>query len=1168
MTPSVSLSDKYELIEGSAYLTGTQALVRLPQMQRLRDQAQGLNTAGFISGYRGSPLGALDSELWRAAKQLARHGIKFVPGINEELAVTAIWGSQQVSLFPGARHDGVVGMWYGKGPGVDRSADALRHANAAGTSPFGGVVAVAGDDHACKSSTLPHQSEQIFQAVGIPILAPAGVQEFLDYGLHGWAMSRYSGCWIALKVATDTVESSATVDIGLQRVQIKRPANFILPADGLSIRCPDQFLAQEERLLKHKLLAAQAYAKENALDRMVMDSPAARLGILTAGKSYLDVRQALASLGIDEPTAAAIGLRVFKVGMVWPLEPLGILRFAEGLDEILVIEEKRSVLEAQLKEQLYTLSDSKRPRVLGKFGDAGEVAAGPGEWLLPPIVDLSHTTIATVIAQRIAPFYRSERIIALLTEAENRESAKLPAQDLLQRVPYFCSGCPHNRSTKVPEGSRATGGIGCHGMAANIYPANKLFCQMGGEGAAWIGQQPFTETKHVFANLGDGTYFHSGILAIRAAIAAKVPITYKILFNDAVAMTGGQPVDGLLTVPMLSRQLAAEGVQKIVVVSDDPGKFAGEKDLAPGVPVRHRDELDVIQRELRQYPLVSALIYDQTCAAEKRRRRKRGTLPDPARRVVINQAVCEGCGDCSNKSNCLSVVPVETEFGSKRAIDQSSCNKDFSCISGFCPSFVTIEGGQLRRKKPCEPPVDLPEPRLPALDEPYSILITGIGGTGVVTIGALLGMAAHIDGKGVTVLDMTGLAQKGGAVSSHVRIGWDSSQLHAPRIGIGEVNAVIGCDIVVTASEESLSRVRLDKTRAVINSNASVTGEFVRNFADQAASGDLNKHVDLGFPIAKLEQRIDAAIGAGNADYLDASRLATTLMGDAIATNLFMLGYSYQKGMVPIAAESILQAIELNGTAVASNKSSFLWGRNAAHDLDTVKRAAAAMAMDIGQESASQGLDQIVSRRSAYLSAYQNDAYAERYAALIDRVRRIEAALVDGTQLTEAVARNYFKLLAYKDEYEVARLHTDPDFLNRIDASFEGGYRVTFHFAPPLLARTDPVTGEVAKRSFGPWMLYALKALAKLKFLRNTPFDIFAYQADRRMERQLVADYEHLMGRILDDLDQQRLSTAIEIASLPELIRGYGHVKRKHLVHAKQREAELLATWQENRPVS
>ncbi|MDR8385416.1 MULTISPECIES: indolepyruvate ferredoxin oxidoreductase family protein [unclassified Pseudomonas] len=1164
MSAPPSLDDKYVQHSGNVLLSGIQALVRLPLMQRQRDLANGLNTAGFISGYRGSPLGGFDQALWKARDYLKAHHTVFHPGMNEDLAATSIWGTQQVNLFEGATYDGVFGMWYGKGPGVDRCGDVFRHANAAGTSPFGGVLAIAGDDHGARSSSLPHQTEHIFKAVMMPVLAPSGVQEYLDYGMHGWAMSRYSGCWVALKAVADTVESAAIVDIDIHRVQPIIP-DIPLPEGGLNIRWPDPPLAQEQRLLEHKLYAALAYARANRLDRIVMDSPKARIGIITSGKSYLDVCQALKILGIDEALAQQIGLRVYKVGMVWPLEAEGVRQFAEGLEEIVVVEEKRHMIEYQLKEELYNWREDVRPRIVGKFDDKGEWSLPHTDWLLPAINDLTPAMIARALAKRMLRVHQSGPLQVRLAVLDAQLASKGQFSNLMDRVPHYCSGCPHNTSTKVPQGSRALAGIGCHYMAAWIYPQTQTFSQMGGEGVAWIGQAPFTTTQHVFANLGDGTYFHSGILAIRAAVAANVQITYKILYNDAVAMTGGQPVDGSLSVAQISRQLAAEGVQRVVVVSDDVEKYQHIHDLADGVPVLRRDKMDEVQEQLRQFQGVSAIIYDQTCAAEKRRRRKRGKFPDPARRVVINEAVCEGCGDCSSKSNCMSVVTVETEYGHKREIDQSSCNKDFTCLNGFCPSFVTVEGGALRKPKALAATADdvweLPTPATVTLDEPYSILVTGVGGTGVVTIGALLGMAAFIEGKGTLNLDMAGMAQKGGAVWSHIRIAAHQDQLFAPRIAEGEAALLLGCDLVVSANTETLSKLRQGVTHALINSEESITSAFVRTFAQQAESGDLQKHPDPTFQTQSMSAQIAEAVGQAQADFVDASKIATALMGDSIATNTFMLGYAYQKGWLPVGEAALLQAIELNGTAVPFNLSAFTWGRRSAEDLPRVLRKLEAGNVQNADRRLSQSLEETLERRVAFLTAYQNKAYAQRYRQRVEQVMAAETALLGQPgKLSASVARYYFKVLAIKDEYEVARLFTDGQFLEKIQAGFEGDYRLRFHLAPPLL--NDNGTGrEPKKRSFGPWMLQGFKLLAKLRFLRNTWLDPFGRTHERKVERNWLANYESILDEVLSDLTADKLGLAQDLAQLPDSVRGYGPVKERFLAHARERQALLLEQW-------
>jgi len=1154
----VSLDDKYELGSGRAYMTGVQALVRLLMMQRQRDAAAGLNTAGFVSGYRGSPLGGLDQALWSAEKFLTRAHIKFQPGLNEDLAATSIWGTQQVNLYPGAKYDGVFSMWYGKGPGVDRCGDVFKHANFAGTSKHGGVLVLAGDDHAAKSSTLPHQSDHQFSAAMMPVLYPSSVQEIIDLGLHGWAMSRYSGCWVGFKCVADTVESSASVLIDPDRVQIVMPDDFPLPSDGVHIRWPDAFLATEARMQDYKIYAALHYCRVNKLNRIVIDSPKPRLGIITSGKSYLDVRQALDDLGITEADAAEIGIRLFKVAMPWPLEPEGVRQFAEGLSEILVVEEKRQIVEYQLKEQLYNWRDDVRPRVVGKFDEKGEWVRPHGDWLLPATAELTPAMIARVIAQRIERLdlhpRTMERIKNRVAFINNKEAALAKPRMTLQRVPYFCSGCPHNTSTKVPEGSRATAGIGCHVMAIWMDRSTSAFTHMGGEGVPWIGLAPFTDEKHIFANLGDGTYYHSGILAIRAAVAANVNITYKILYNDAVAMTGGQPFDGPLSPATIARQVAAEGVKTIVVVSDDPEKYPAGT-FASDIEIHHRDDLDKVQRTLRETPGVTVLLYDQTCAAEKRRRRKRGKYPDPAKRVVINELVCEGCGDCGVKSNCVSVAPVETEFGRKRTIDQSSCNKDYSCVNGFCPSFVTVEGGSLRKPKKAAAGdfSSLPDPVLASSADPYGILITGIGGTGVVTIGALLGMAGHLEGKGVSVLDMAGLAQKNGAVVSHVRIADSPDQLHATRIAAGEARLVLACDILTSVADDSLAKMQKGVTKALVNTALVMPADFTRN-------------ADLRFPLGSMEKEIKDAVSPGDAEFLDATKLATGLMGDSIATNLFMVGYAFQRGLLPLSKESILRAIKLNATAVESNTQSFNWGRLAAVDRERVV-AAAIPGEKPDSQRLSTSFDEIVSRRSQFLTGYQDAPYAKRYVDFVTKVLAAESARVPGmTSLGEAVARYYFKLLAIKDEYEVARLYTDGEFMNRVSAQFEGDYKLRFHLAPPLTNAADAQTGEARKSSYGPWMMSAFRVIAKMKGLRGSAVDIFGKTAERRMERQLITDYEALINELLPHLAAHNHAIAVELASIPEHIRGYGHVKNRHLAAAKAKEAELVASFRAARP--
>jgi indolepyruvate ferredoxin oxidoreductase len=1178
----VTLDDKWTLDRGRVYMSGTQALIRLAMLQRQRDALAGRNTAGFITGYRGSPLGSVDQTAWKAKAHLERHHIKFQPGLNEDLAATSVWGTQQVNMYPGAKYDGVFSLWYGKGPGVDRCGDVFKHANAAGTSPHGGVLALAGDDHAAKSSTLPHQSDHIFKACMMPVLYPATVQEYLDLGLHGIAMSRFAGVWVGVKTVTEVVEASASVMVDPERVDIVLPQDFAMPAGGLNIRWPDTPLEQEARLLDYKLYAALAYCRANKLNHTVVDSPHARFGIVASGKAYLDTRQALADLGLDDETCARIGIRLFKCGMVWPLEAQTIRGFAEGLEEILVVEEKRQLIEYQFKEELFSwIGSGKRiPRVIGKFDekDGGEWAVPQGNWILPAHYEFSPAIVAKAIAQRIGklelPNDVRARMATRLALIDAKEKALAKPRVVTERKPFYCSGCPHNTSTVVPEGSRAVAGIGCHYMVVWMDRNTSTFTQMGGEGVPWIGQAPFTDEKHIFANLGDGTYFHSGYLAVRAALAAKVPITYKILFNDAVAMTGGQTVDGQITAPMITQQMHAEGVKKIVIVTDDPAKYDATQELdhsatnakgatgdawklAPGVTVHHRDDLDRIQRELREYPGVSVLVYDQTCASEKRRRRKQNkadkiAFPDPARRVVINEAVCEGCGDCSVQSNCLSVEPLETEFGRKRQINQSSCNKDYSCLKGFCPSFVTVEGGQLRKGKANAASLpQLPMPAVPAIadGQTWGVVITGVGGTGVVTIGQLLGMAAHLEGKGLSVLDMAGLAQKGGAVFSHVQIAHRPEHLYATRIAMGEADLVLGCDLITTSSNEALSKIQAGVTRAVINSAESPTADFVRNPNWTFAGGSMTQQVR------------DAVGNDAHLALVDATQLATALMGDGLYTNPFVLGFAWQKGWVPLSLDALLRAIELNGVQVDANKRAFDWGRATAHDADAVRRQIAPTpVIELKRAGAGVSLDELVARRVEFLTAYQNAAYAKRYADLVERVRKVESDRLHGsTKIAEAVARYYFKLLAVKDEYEVARLHSDPAFRAKIAAQFDGDYKLNFHLAPPLLTKPDPVTGKVKKISFGPWMLTAFGVLARLKFLRGTALDVFGRTHERRTERALIGEYEQLVEEILARLAADNQAVALELASIPEEIRGYGHVKERHLTAARAKWAALLA---------
>ncbi|MEY4644409.1 MAG: hypothetical protein RLZZ596_1240 [Pseudomonadota bacterium] len=1175
---TVTLDDKYSLDYGRAFMSGVQALVKLPMLQRLRDQLQGKNTAGFISGYRGSPLGNYDQALWHAAKYLKGQNIVFQPGVNEELAATALWGTQQLGFGPpgSQKFDGVFGIWYGKGPGVDRCSDVFKHANMAGTTPWGGVIAVAGDDHVAKSSTAAHQSDHIFKACGTPLFFPTSVQEVLDLGIHAFALSRFASVWSGMKTIQEIVESSATAVIDPERVQVVLP-EFEMPAGGLHIRWPDPPLEQEERLLLHKWYAALAYIRANRLNHNVIEGPNDRFGIIASGKAFNDSRQALLDLGLDDATCRQLGIRLHKVTVVWPLEPQSARAFATGLQEILVVEEKRQVIEYQLKEELYNWRDDVRPNILGKFNEQAGDRSG-GEWSLPnpashellrANADLSPAQIARALAQRLEK-------LGILAQAGSEVAARVRAQlaildakdramqalslgaGAIERTPWFCSGCPHNTSTRVPEGSRAMAGIGCHFMAVWMDRSTIGFTQMGGEGAPWVGQQPFSKEQHVFANIGDGTYFHSGILAVRQAVAAGVNITYKILYNDAVAMTGGQKVgerpEGH-SVLQIAHSMRAEGARKITIVTDEPEKYdhAGREGevgqrlgLPSGVSVAHRDELDRIQREFRQIEGCTVIIYDQTCATEKRRRRKRGLMVDPALRVLINEAVCEGCGDCSDKSNCLSVEPLETEFGRKRIINQSTCNKDTSCLKGFCPSFITVEGGQLKKKAkdqaaPSPALGDLPEPVLPELaaSGAYGIVVAGVGGTGVITIGQLLGMAAHIEGKGIVTQDSAGLAQKGGATWSHVLMAATPQEIRTTRVGAAAADLILGCDPIVSAGKETVLRMRPGRTRVALNGHSTPTAAFVKdgnwqNPAEQCAS------------------IIGQAVGQDAVAGFDADAVAGKLMGDTLFINPMLLGFAWQKGWVPLRRESILRAMELNAVAVAQNKAAFEWGRQAAHDWARVQALLTPL-QTISFRPREQ-LEDLVARRADYLRAYQNQAYAQDYRDFVARVQAVDQSLA------EAVARNLFKLMAYKDEYEVARLHSDPAFLARIRDMFEGDVRLNYHLAPPLWSKKNE-KGELIKSKYGPWVGQAFRLLARLRVLRGTVLDPFAHTEERREERALVGEYRSAIEELLQNLSAEKHALALEIARLPEQIKGFGHVKARHLKATRARWHDLIARW-------
>ena len=1132
-----SLSDLYDLSITRLFLSGPQAILRLVLMQSERDRQAGLDTAGYISGYRGSPVGTVDNQFVAARSVLEPRNIKFQAGLNEDLAATALWGTQQAEMRGEGKFDGVFGIWYGKGPGVDRSGDVFRHANMAGTSPHGGVIAIAGDDHSGESSTVVHASDVALSDAMMPILSPAGVQEIIDFGLLGFALSRYASVWVGMKCVHDTVESSAVVEAGLDRAQPVTPKDHELPPDGLHIRPSDDRVPQEARLHEHKIPAVKAFVRANAINRIVMPGgKAPTLGIVSAGKAYLDVRQALDDLGIDEARAAKLGIRLLKLGMVWPLEPSIVKDFAKGLSTIIVVEEKRPLIEAQIKDILYT--EEKRPVVIGKLDEQARTLFAAHGVLEP-------NQIAFAIAERI----RDRAVSACALALQSASTASNQA-DLVARVPYFCAGCPHNSSTVLPEGARGYAGIGCHWLA-QFVPGRKTegATHMGGEGANWVGEAPFSKRQHVFQNIGDGTYNHSGLMAIRHAVGSGTTITYKILFNDAVAMTGGQRNDGGLTVEQIAAQMRAIGVERIAIVSDEPDKYPSRAAFPAYASFHHRSDLQAVQTEMMAVEGTSVIIYDQTCAAEKRRRRKKGELPDPDKRVFINELVCEGCGDCGVQSNCVAIQPVETEFGRKRKIDQSSCNKDFSCLKGFCPSFVTVEGGELvKGAGPVAVDLDkvpfpvMPEPQLPGLGRPWSILVTGIGGTGVVTIGHILGQAAFMEGKGAALIDMVGISQKNGAVVTHLKIAATPDDIASVRVARGSADLILGCDLITSAAERILAAASRDKTVAVVNSHEIMPAHFTHDASFDVQGG-------------ALTLKIAAAVSQGGLHAIDATGIATKLLGDTIAANLFTLGFAWQKGLVPISREAIEAAVRLNGVGVKMNLSAFMWGRRAAVDLAAVRAVIGAKT-----ETPPETLDGIITRRVAFLTAYQNASYGQTYRDFVARV-----AVASGP-LALAVAKNLFKLMAYKDEYEVARLHADGAFAANLAQQFKGDFKLTFHLAPPILGRRDGFTGKPLKTEFGPWIMTGFKFLAKLKGLRGTRFDPFGRTAERRMERQMIVDYRERIESLLPKLNAANASVAAKIAALPDNIRGFGHVKEASIAKAKALEVDLLAAFEIGKP--
>ncbi len=1137
----IKLDDKYKLESGIRFLTGSQALVRIPIVQIRKDIRNNLNTACYISGYRGSPLGGYDQQILKNIDYLKNHNIYFQPGINEELAATSLWGTQQSNLRGEGKFDGVFGVWYGKGPGVDRAGDALKHVNLAGTSKYGGVLALMGDDHICESSTTSHQSEFAMIDAMIPFFNPSGVQEILDYGLYGIELSRRSGCWVGIKCVHDNVSSGATVNLDENRISIKNVSNEFYPKEGLNIRLNDTPQSKEHRLHYHKIKFVKEFCKVNELNQIIYNPFNSKVGIVSTGKSYLDTKLALEKIGIDQNSAEQVGIKFLKIAMPWPLEESIIHKFSEGLEKIIVVEEKRSLIETQIKEILF--NTSKKISVIGKLDEENNdlfISSGA----------LDPAKIAIKLHKHLKKYYSSDNVqrkVDVISDLINQNRNLLN----VKRIPYFCSGCPHNTSTKIPENTRAITGISCAYLVQHMERNNEGFTQMGSEGASWVGESVFSNTDHVFQNMGDGTYIHSGILSIRHAVAAKTKMTFKILYNDAVALTGGQALDGLPTVAQMSRQLEAEGVKEIAIISDEPNKYDISENFSKNSKVYDRKEIIDVQINLSKINHTTAIIYDQTCAAEKRRRIKKSLLPEPSKKIFINEKVCEGCGDCGIQSNCVSIVPKETEYGRKRQIDQSNCNKDYSCVDGFCPSFVSVEGEVRIKKNYNEELIKkvnsiISEPKLPVINKSYGVMIAGIGGTGVVTIGAILATAAQIDGKGAGVLDMTGLAQKGGSVKSFLRIFDDPKEISTIRLSYGDTNLLMGFDLLVANDDEVLKTLDKKITKSIINSDEVMTGEFTRD-------------KDFSLPFDEMKVNLLHILGENNTNFIPSNTIASKILGDSILSNMFIVGNAFQSGLLPIRGNAIEQAIKLNGVSVEQNLNAFRLGRYSVNMKNEILNNVN------DKEKILTNFDEKYNDRFNFLINYQNEKYAKEYKKLVDYAKQCEKKVGNGRHFSKAVALNYFKLMSYKDEYEVARLYSDNNFADNIKQTFEGNYKINFYLAPPIFSKKDKVTGVPLKMKFGQWILTLFKIISKFKFLRGTIIDPFGYLKERKNERKLIIDYKNCILEIGKKLSKDNYDIAVDIAFTPDQIRGFGHIKEKNIKIAEDCRNNLITTFHESK---